>query len=63
MGTPKTPPKYNRYFVQKGNDVERHWTPTYVPETTLKALEELEYIRNWKQFVAICEDQKRKRGW
>jgi hypothetical protein len=29
---------------------------------TLRAFEELEMIRNWAEFVAVCDEQKRKRG-
>lgn len=39
---------------------------TYVNQfdwQTQQALEELENIRSWDEFVEICEDQKRVRGW
>lgn len=60
--SPKSSP-YNQYAPRKDESFERSWKPSYTSETTLRALEELEYITSWAEFVKICEEQKRKRGW
>lgn len=54
---------YNQYAPKKGDNFERSWKPTEVREVTVRALEELESISTWAEFVKICEEQKRKRGW
>lgn len=55
---------YNQYSPRKDDEAfERPWKTTFVSSATLRALEELEYITSWAEFVEICEKQKRKRGW
>jgi hypothetical protein len=56
-------PGYNAYQRSTSDGFERNWKPSYVSDITLKAFEELEFITSWAEFVAICEEQKRKRGW
>ena len=54
---------YNEYRAAKGDDFERKHRTKYVSDLTRRAFEELEFISSWAEFVAICEEQKRKRGW
>jgi hypothetical protein len=64
MVKPSNPNRsYNEYRPQKGEGFERRHKATFVSDVTLKALEELEFITSWAEFVAICAEQKRKRGW
>jgi hypothetical protein len=66
MADPKAFPNanpYNQYSPSKGENFQRAHEASYVRDITLRAFEELQMIGNWAEFVAICEEQKRKRGW
>lgn len=54
--------RYNDYFVPKDDDYERPKT-SHISDATKRALEELEFVRTWAEFVKICEKQKAKRGY
>ena len=64
MPKPPNPNRsYNTYFTEKGDDFQRAHKTTHTSAATLRAFEELEYISSWAQFMEVCEEQKRKRGW
>lgn len=64
MAKPYDPTRsYNAYRPEPTERFQRKHGATYVSDTTKRALEELEYITSWAEFVEICEKQKRKRGW
>jgi hypothetical protein len=60
----KAPPglPYNLFDVRKEDGGRIR--PTAIPDAkTLAALEELEFISSWAEFVDICERQRLKRGY
>jgi len=62
----ESPWSYNAYgppTKDKKEEFERRHVPTYVSDATRRALEEIEYITSWAEFVKICERQKERRGW
>jgi hypothetical protein len=61
--TPDPNRTYNEFRPQKNEEFQRRHVPTYLSEVTKKAIEELEFVTSWEDFVRICEDQKRRRGW
>jgi hypothetical protein len=64
MANPKLPPPgYNTYTTQKKDGFQRSHKASYVRGQTQLAFEELANVKNWDDFVRICEEQKRKRGW
>jgi hypothetical protein len=66
MADPKALPNanpYNQYSPSKGDTFQRAHGVSEVRDITLRAFEELEMIRTWAEFVAICEEQKERRGW
>jgi len=62
MPAPSKKTSYNGYIPKKQENYERSWEPSYVREETLRALDELELISTWDQFVDVCEAQKKKRS-
>jgi len=57
------PQQYNTFFSQKDNDAFVRPGVSEISAATLRAREELESIFTWEQFVKVCIEQKRKRGW
>jgi len=60
----KTP--YNAYPPAKRKDKDefvRPVKPGPPNQATVQALEELESINTWDEFVEIVAEQRRKRGW
>lgn len=61
--TPNPNRSYNAFVPQKDDNFERAHKTTYVNAATLAAFDELLLIDSWAEFVAVCDEQKRKRGW
>ena len=60
----KTP--YNAYTPVKNKDKEDYMRPVRPGppnQATVQALEELDSISTWDEFVEIVAEQRRKRGW
>lgn len=60
----KTP--YNAYAPAKNKDKEDYMRPVRpgLPnQATRQALDELDSISTWAEFVEIVAEQRRKRGW
>jgi hypothetical protein len=54
--------QFNDYAVEKGDGFVRRQVKI-LDAKTLAALRELESLHTWAQFVRVCEEQRRKRGW
>ena len=63
MGEKPRPQQYNTFFSQKDNDAFVRPGVSEVSDATLRAYEELASITSLEQFVTLCAEQKRKRGW
>lgn len=61
MGGKKATP-FNDYSFGKGDGDVRSKTAS-VDARTRAALRELASICTWAEFVHVCEEQRRKRGW
>ena len=56
-------PLQSIHAIQAELASERRSRVKELSDLTLKAFEEMEVIASWAELVAICEEQKRKRGW
>jgi len=63
MASPKNRFGYNDYVVRKNDETYERPKTTEISAATKAALEELEFIATWGEFVKICERQKAKRGY
>lgn len=63
MAEKPKPQQYNTFFSRKDDDSFVRPGVSEVSDATLRAYEELESITSMEQFIQICAEQKRKRGW
>lgn len=56
-------PGYNQYRPQTNDDFERSHKTTEISHATEAAFDDLLLINSWKEFVRVCEEQKKTRGW
>lgn len=63
MAAPKNRFGYNDYVTRKDDETYERPKTTEVSPATKAALEELEFITTWEEFVKICERQRAKRGY
>jgi hypothetical protein len=62
MSVPKNRFGYNEYAPRKDDETYERPKTSFVNEKTIAALQEIDGIETWAQFVEICEKQKIKRG-